>query len=144
MNIHVGRCSSGCSQRQSCSTASTHHHTNLWAPSTHIAQQRSCRAFPTALSAAYVPDAIVAASSYPAGQTGYSSSSSSSSNRDVWPSQQQLTGLQKRSLLLGLAASIGLTLLPNGAAVAASGVQQHSRFAFDGSLREQASKRKSV
>lgn len=72
------------------------------------------------MSAAYVPDAIVAASSYPAAQTGYSSSSSSSSNRDVWPSQQQLTGLQKRSLLLGLAASIGLTLLPNGAAVAAS------------------------
>jgi hypothetical protein len=121
MKIHSGLCSTGCSQRQSCRTASTHHHTNLWAPSTHIAQNCSCRASLPSLNPAYVPDAIVAASSYPAKQTGYSSSSSSS-NRGTSPSQQQLAGLQKRSLLLGVAASIGLSLLPNGAAVAASGM----------------------
>jgi hypothetical protein len=95
--------------------ASTHHHTNLWASLT--TPQRTCRADLATVAASNMHSGSTASSSQAAEQTLHASSSSST----AWPAQQQLALVNKRSLLLGLAASIGLSLLPQGAAVVASG-----------------------
>lgn len=113
LNIRIKCHSSGCSQRHSSRTASTHHHTNCRAPSVHFAQQTTCRASLKTADAFELGVPGAEACSHAAEQIGCSSSS-------AWPAQQQQVHFNKRSLLLGLAASIGVALLPGGAARAAS------------------------
>ncbi|KAF6263949.1 hypothetical protein COO60DRAFT_1488071 [Scenedesmus sp. NREL 46B-D3] len=95
-------------------TASTHHHTSSRPPSMHTVRQQTCRVDVADVAATDSLDASTAGCSRTAKQSVHTSSSR------AWPAQQQLALLDKRSLLLGLAASIGLAVLPQGAAVAAA------------------------
>lgn len=78
-----------------------------------MVQQTTCRASLTTTDAVNVDVPGAEACSHAAEQIGCSSSS-------AWPAQQQQVHFNKRSLLLGLAASIGVALLPGAAARAAS------------------------